>query len=85
MQAGAAAWFTVNGCPPTLSVAERAEPVFACTNSETDPGPLPVPAPLIVIHGGAPVVDHAHPFAVLTPTETGPPAAEMEWLVGASE
>jgi hypothetical protein len=59
-----------------------AVPVFAATLSVTVPARLLDAAPTTVIHGAAPVTDHAQPVKVSTVTDTVPPLAETVALAG---
>lgn len=48
---GAAAWFTVNVCPPIVSVPERGVPFgFGIALKFTGPSPVPPVAPVTVNH-----------------------------------
>ena len=66
-------------------VPVRAGPVFAATVKLTDPGPVPLVPAVIVIHDGALLTAvHAHvPPAVTAIAVPVPPAAAIDWLVGA--
>jgi hypothetical protein len=79
---------TVNGCPPIDTTPLRAAPAFAATVSVTVP--LPVPPPLVgevtAIHATPAVAVHAQEDGVaVIATETAPPSAATDWLLGASE
>src|SRR6187551_1998962 len=82
---GGAAWLTVNVWPAMVIVPVRATPVFAATVKLTDPVPTPAAPAVTVIHDGALLTAvHAHvPPAVTAIAVPAPPAAAIDWLVGA--
>jgi hypothetical protein len=82
----AAAWFTVNVRPATLSAPERASGVgFAAAVNVTVPLPLPF-APAVMASQSVAVVEvHAHPDGAVTAVEPLPPAATTDWLPGEIE
>ncbi len=57
------------------TVAVRAAPVLAATESPTVPLELPLWPDVMVTHGALLDADHAHPAIVVTPTDNRPPAA----------
>src|SRR5262249_49383929 len=76
--AGGADWFAVNAWPPTLTVAERAPPVFAAALTATAPFPLPDP-PLVIVSQPALLVP-VHGHQLPTPTSNVPvsPAYDID-------
>jgi hypothetical protein len=79
----AAACVTLNVCPATVSVAERAEVVvFAAAANVTVPLPLPVAPAEIVTQPALLAAVHAQPAVVVTSTVPDPPAAANDWLAG---
>jgi hypothetical protein len=52
--------------------------VFAVSATATVPLPLPLAPPVIAIQPRSELAAHAHPAAVVTLTEPGPPDAEKE-------
>jgi len=76
----AAACDTVNGCPPTVSVAVRAVgSVFGPTVNWTVPVPVPVAPAVIVAHAAPLVAVHAHEAAeAVTVTVPDPPVAATD-------
>ena len=73
--AAAALCVTVTIAPATVSVAERAAPVFAATENVTVPLPLPEAPPVIVTNVAPLVAVHAQAAVVLTVTDPLPPVA----------
>jgi len=77
---------TVNVCPAIVSVADRcAVVVFAATEYETVPLPLPAAPAVTVSHEALLVADQVHPVTAVTatvPVEVPPPT---EMLVGEME
>jgi hypothetical protein len=82
LQPGAAC-VTVKVCPPIVSVADRAAPVFAAAVNPTDPLPLPLAPLVIVIHVAVVVAVHAQPVAAVTLTVPVSPSEETASDVGA--
>ena len=81
---GAAACVTVNVWPAIVSVPVRSAPVFAAIVKSTDPLPVPLAPDVIVNHAALLTAVHAQPAVVVTVTVVpGPPAAPIDWLVGA--
>jgi hypothetical protein len=77
----AAGWFTVNGFPAIVSVADLAV-VFGLAAAVKAADPLPVPLPVVIVTQLAPLdALHEHPDGAVTPTDPDPPAAETDWLV----
>jgi hypothetical protein len=66
---------TVTVCPPMVREPVRAGPLAAATAKLTVPPPLPLAAPVMVIHGTLLAAVHAHPLAVFTVTVRVPPLA----------
>ena len=82
----AAACVTVNTWPPTTTVPERVAVVeFAATLYVTDPEPVPVGEPEIVIHDTLLAAVHEQPVDVVTENVADPPAAVAVLEVGLSE
>ena len=72
----AAAWLTVNVCPATVSVADRADvAVFAAAVKLTEPLPEPDAPAVIVTHPALLAAVHEQPAVVVTATLPEPPAA----------
>jgi hypothetical protein len=83
----AAAWLTVNVCPPIAIVPDRVVPLgFAAALKLTVPGPLPL-APAVTVSQLVLLLTavHAHPAGVVTDVEPVPPPATTDWDVGVSE
>ena len=75
-------WLTVNVWPAIVAVPVRAaDDPFAATLIWTAPSPAPPAPALIVSHGAWLVAVHAQPPPASTVSETGPPAAPIDWLV----
>ena len=77
-------WLMVTVRPATVTVPERAPPVFAATVSCTDPSPLPLAADTL-IHAAFDVAVHRQPPLVFTVTLTVPPPLATVCCVGATE
>jgi len=74
---------TVKARPATVTVPVReALPVLAPTLKVTDPLPVPLPPPLMLIHAALLTAVHAQPVAAVTLVLAGPPAADTDWPVG---
>jgi hypothetical protein len=83
----AAAWFTVNVCPPIVIVPARVVPLgFAAALKLTLPVPLPV-APAVTVNQLVLLLTavHEQPVGVVTDVEPVPPPATTDWDVGVSE
>jgi hypothetical protein len=75
---------TVKVRPAIVNVPVRAFPLFAATVNWTVPLPLPLAPDVTVIQDSPVVAVQAHPAAVVTATgDPAPPAAAIDWLVGA--
>jgi len=83
--AGAAACVTVNVLPAIVSVAERDDPLFAPTENETVPLPVPFAPAVMDIHETSSVADHAQLLPAETVTVPVPPSAPNDWLAGEIE
>ena len=75
---------TVNVLPATLIVADRDVPLFALTENDTVPWPVPLAPDVIEIHDASFVAVHAQPLPVVTVMVPLPPSAPTDWLPGAS-
>jgi hypothetical protein len=73
----------VNVLPAIVSVALRDPPLFALTENDTVPLPVPFAPPVIEIHDASIVAVHAQFGPVVTVTVPLPPSALKDWLVGA--
>jgi hypothetical protein len=82
---GGAAWVMVNVSPAMVTVPFRAPSEFAATTMLTVPLPWPATLPVTVIHGTPTMAAHAQSDVVVTCTETLPPWAGMDCVVGAIE
>jgi hypothetical protein len=81
-----ALWLTVNVWPAMLSDPEREfEVVFAATEYDTVPLPLPDAPAVIVIHDAALVADHGQPGTPVTVTDPVEAAPPTDTLVGEIE
>jgi hypothetical protein len=81
---GAAAWLTVNVCPPIVTVPLRAAPLFAAAATVTLPLPVPLAPAGTVSHGAFAVAVHAHEDAdAVTATVAVPASAASVALGGA--
>ena len=84
---GAAAWFTVNVCPPIVNVPCRvcvAE--FSVAENDTVPLPLPLAPAVTVSQPDALLVAvHAHPAGAVTAVDPLPPVFTTDALIGDSE
>ena len=75
-------WVTVNVWPAIVAVPVRAaEDPLAATVIPTAPSPAPLAPAVIVSHGAWLVAVHSQPPPASTVSETGPPAAAIDWLV----
>jgi hypothetical protein len=61
-------WVTVKVCPAMVRVPVRAGSVFAATLYVTVPLPVPLEAPVMVIHASLLVAVQAHPAGAVTVT-----------------
>jgi hypothetical protein len=77
-------WATVIICPATVSVPERDGPVVDAIASATDPGPVPVPPAVTLIHTSFVVAVHGHPPPVVTVRVRAPPEGSTVTLSGAT-
>jgi hypothetical protein len=84
---GAAAWFTVNVCPPMVNVPCRVcVAVFAVVENDTVPLPLPLEPAVIDNQPVALLVAvHAHPAGAATAVDPVPPVFPTDALTGVSE
>jgi hypothetical protein len=74
-------WLTVKLWPAIVAVPVRAaDDPFAATLIWTAPSPAPLVPAVIVSHGAWLAAVHAHPPPASTVSETGPPAAPIDWL-----
>jgi hypothetical protein len=79
----AAACVTVNVVPAIVRVPVRLEATaFAPTLKVTEPLPVPVAPPVIVIHGALLAAVQLHPLATVTVLLPLPAAAVKDWLAG---
>jgi hypothetical protein len=84
---GAAAWLTVNVCPPIAIVPARVAGFgLAAALKLTVPGPLPL-APVVTVNQLVLLLTavHEHPVGDVTVVDPVPPAATTDCDVGASE
>jgi hypothetical protein len=80
--AGAAACVTANSLSAICMVPVRAGPVLAATENDTDPFPVPLGPPVIVIQEASGVAVHKQAAPAVTETGKDPPAAGANKLVG---
>ena len=76
----AAAWVTLNVCPPMVSVPVRGF-VFGLDEALNATVPLPLPlAPLVTVSHEVLLLTpvHAHPVGAVTPVEPVPPPATTD-------
>jgi len=83
VQTGSAdAWLTVNVCPATEIVSDRAAPRFGRTTNPTEPSPLPFAAVEKEIHEALLLAVHAQPDGAVMVIVPNPPRAAIDALVG---
>jgi hypothetical protein len=84
---GAAAWSTVNVCPPIVSVPCRVcVAAFAAAENDTEPLPLPLALPVTINQVGMLLVAlHEQPAGAVIAVDPVPPPAATDALIGDSE
>jgi hypothetical protein len=76
------AWFTVTDWPATVTVPDRAAPVFTPAARLTIPLPTPADPDATLSHPVLLEVDQAQPGAAVTVMLAAPPVAGIVWVAG---